>query len=92
MRSRLEHRSGQAVDRLIQMSRPLPPNITVSSGDWQRTFAPGNDVVIGRDVRADVRVAHLGVSRLHVVLRYLDGQWVAIDNQSLNGIFVDGRR
>ncbi len=92
MRSRLEHRSDQAVDRLIQMSRPLPPNITVSAGDWQRTFAPGNDVLIGRDVRADVRVAHLGVSRLHVVLRYLDGHWVAIDNQSLNGIFVDGRR
>jgi len=77
---------------LIQMSRPLPPTITVSLGDWQRTFAPGNDVVIGRDVRADVRVAHLGVSRLHVVLRYLDGQWLAIDNQSLNGIFVGGRR
>jgi ABC-type multidrug transport system ATPase subunit len=92
MRSPLEHRSRQAVDRLIQMSRPLPPNITVSSGEWQRTFAPGNDVVIGRDVRADVRVAHLGVSRLHVVLRYLDGQWVAIDNQSLNGMFVGGRR
>jgi len=81
-----------AVDRLIQMSRPLPPTITVSLGDWQHTFAPGIDVVIGRDVRADVRVAHLGVSRLHVVLRYLDGQWVAIDNQSLNGIFVGGRR
>ena len=92
MRSSPEHRPSPAVVRLIQMSRPLPPTITVSLGDWQRTFAPGNDVVIGRDVRADVRVAHLGVSRLHVVLRYLDGQWVAIDNQSLNGMFVGGHR
>ena len=24
------------------------------------------------------------------MLRYLDGHWIAIDNQSLNGIFVDG--
>jgi ABC transport system ATP-binding/permease protein len=90
MRSFLEPRP--RVDRLIQMSWPPPPTITVSLGDWQRTFAPGNDVVIGRDVRADVRVAHLGISRVHVVLRYLDGQWVAIDDQSLNGMFVGGRR
>jgi ABC-type multidrug transport system ATPase subunit len=74
------------------MSRPLPPTITVYSGGWQRTFAPGRDVVIGRDVRADVRIPHPGVSRAHVVLRYLVGHWVAIDNQSLNGIFVGHQR
>jgi len=74
------------------MSRPLPPAIAVYSGGWQRTFAPGRDVVIGRDVRADVRIPHPGVSRVHVVLRYLDGHWVAIDNQSLNGIFVGHQR
>ena len=62
------------------------------SGDWQRTFAPGNDVVIGRDVRADVRVPDPLVSRAHVVLRCLDGRWVAIDNASRNGIFVEHRR
>jgi ABC transport system ATP-binding/permease protein len=74
------------------MSRPLPPTITVYSGRWQRTFAPGRDVVIGRDVRADVRLPHPGISRAHMVLRYLDGHWVAIDNNSLNGIFVGHRR
>ncbi|MBV8929425.1 MAG: ATP-binding cassette domain-containing protein, partial [Mycobacteriaceae bacterium] len=55
-------------------------------------FAPGHDVVIGRDLRADVRVAHPLVSRAHVVLRYDRGRWVAIDNGSLNGMFVDHRR
>ena len=74
------------------MSRPLPPTITVRSGAWQRTFAPGRDVVIGRDVRADVRLPHPGISRAHVVLRYLDGHWVAIDNKSFNGMFVGHRR
>jgi ABC-type multidrug transport system ATPase subunit len=74
------------------MSRPLPPTITVYSGGWQRTFAPGRDVVIGRDVRADVRIPHPGVSRAHMLVRYLDDHWVAIDNKSFNGMFVGHRR
>jgi len=79
-------------DMVGQMSRPLPPPITVRSGGWQRTFAPGRDIVIGRDVRADVRIPHLGVSRSHVVLRCLDGHWVAVDDKSFNGMFVGQRR
>jgi pSer/pThr/pTyr-binding forkhead associated (FHA) protein len=51
------------------MSRPLPPWVTVCSGGWQRAFAPGDDVVIGRDVRADVRIPEPLVSRAHLVLR-----------------------
>ena len=75
------------------MSRPLPPTITVSfGGGWQRTFAPGRDVVVGRDVRADVRLPHPAVSRAHVLLRYHDGRWVAIDNESRNGIFLGEQR
>ena len=75
------------------MSRPLPPTITVSfGGGWQRTFAPGRDVLVGRDVRADVRLPHPAVSRTHVLLRYHDGRWVAIDNESRNGIFLGEQR
>jgi ABC transport system ATP-binding/permease protein len=74
------------------MSRPLPPTITVCSGGWQHTFAPGHDVVIGRDVRADVRLPDPLVSRAHMMLRCLDGRWVAIDNESRNGMFVGDRR
>jgi ABC transport system ATP-binding/permease protein len=79
-------------DGLIQMGRPSQHPITVCAGDWRRTFAPGDEVVVGRDVRAAVRLAHFGISRFHMVLRYLDGRWVALDNESLNGIFVEGRR
>src|SRR5215207_1744508 len=74
------------------MSRPLPPTITVRFGGWHRTFGPGGDVVIGRDVHADVRLPQPVVSRAHVVLRYLDGHWVASDNASTNGMFADGHR
>ena len=68
------------------------PALTVRTDGSQRTFAPGHDVVIGRDLQADVRVAHPLVSRAHIVLRFDHGRWMAIDNGSLNGMFVDRRR
>ena len=36
------------------MSRPVAPVLTVRSDGSQRTFAAGHDVVVGRDLRADV--------------------------------------
>src|SRR4029079_1866660 len=74
------------------MSRPAPPALTVRNDGSARTFAAGNDVVIGRDLRADVRIAHPLISRAHLVLRLDQGRWIAIDNGSLNGMFVNGRR
>ena len=74
------------------MSRPVAPSLTVRHDGSSRTFAAGNDVVVGRDLRADVRVAHPLISRAHVVLRFDQGRWLAIDNGSLNGMFVNGRR
>ncbi|WP_437339794.1 FHA domain-containing protein [Mycobacterium asiaticum] len=69
-----------------------PPVLTVRYDGAERTFAAGNDVVIGRDLRADVRVAHPLISRVHLLLRFDQGRWVAIDNGSLNGLYVNGRR
>ncbi|MGV0741414.1 FHA domain-containing protein [Mycolicibacterium sp. XJ870] len=74
------------------MSRPAPPALTVRYEGSTRTFAPGNDVVIGRDLRADVRIAHPLISRAHLVLRFDHTRWIAIDNGSLNGMYVNGRR
>jgi ABC transport system ATP-binding/permease protein len=74
------------------MSRPAPPALTVRYDGSTRTFAAGNDVVIGRDLRADVRIAHPLISRAHLVLRFDQGRWVAIDNGSLNGMYANGRR
>ncbi|OOK73885.1 FHA domain protein [Mycobacterium kansasii] len=58
----------------------------------ERTFAAGHDVVIGRDLRADVRVADPLISRVHLLLRFDQGRWIAIDNGSLNGLYVSNRR
>ena len=74
------------------MSRPSAPALTVRYNGPPRTFAAGHDVVVGRDLRADIRIAHPLVSRAHVVLRFEHGRWTATDNGSLNGMFVHGRR
>ena len=74
------------------MSRPAPPALTVRHDGSTRTFASGNDVVVGRDLRADIRIAHPLISRAHLVLRFDQGRWVAIDNGSLNGMYVNNRR
>ncbi|MCF6385599.1 ATP-binding cassette domain-containing protein [Mycobacterium sp. MBM] len=74
------------------MSRPGTPALTVRYDGSSRTFSAGNDVVVGRDLRADVRIAHPLISRAHLVLRFDQGRWVAIDNGSLNGMYVNGQR
>lgn len=76
------------------MTQPVAPALTVRYDGSQRTFAAGHDVVVGRDLRADVRIAHPLISRAHLLLRFdgRSGRWVVIDNGSLNGLFVNGRR
>jgi len=49
-------------------------------------------VVVGSDVRADLRVAHPLIARAHLLLRFDHGRWVAVDNNSLNGVFANGQR
>lgn len=68
------------------------PVLTVRYNGPPRTFSPGTDVVVGRDLRADIRIAHPLVSRAHVVLRFDRGRWTAVDNGSLNGMYLHGRR
>lgn len=74
------------------MTGPAAPTLTVSYEGSQRNFAPGSDIVVGRDLRADVRIAHPLISRAHLILRFEHGRWVAIDNGSLNGMYLNGRR
>jgi ABC-type multidrug transport system ATPase subunit len=74
------------------MTEPAPPVLTVRYDGSERTFAAGHDVVVGRDLRADMRITHPLISRAHLLLRFDHGRWLAIDNGSLNGTFVNGRR
>jgi ABC transport system ATP-binding/permease protein len=74
------------------MSHAAPPALTVRYDGATRTFAAGHDVVVGRDLRADMRITHPLISRAHLLLRFDQGRWLAIDNGSLNGTYVNGRR
>jgi ABC transport system ATP-binding/permease protein len=74
------------------MTGSAPPALTVRHETSQRTFAAGNDVVVGRDLRADVRIGHPLISRAHLLLRFDQGRWIAVDNGSLNGMYVNNRR
>ncbi|WP_144207831.1 FHA domain-containing protein, partial [Mycobacterium tilburgii] len=74
------------------MNAPTPPTLTVRYDGSERTFAAGHDVVVGRDLRADMRITHPLISRAHLLLRFDQGRWLAIDNGSLNGTFANGRR
>jgi len=66
--------------------------IPASRAGVTAALAAGHDVIVGRDVRADVRVAHPLISRTHLLVRFDQGRWVAVDNGSLNGLYVQHRR
>ncbi len=66
--------------------------LTIRHDGSQRTFAPGHDVVVGRDLRADIRIIDPRISRAHLILRFDQGKWLAIDNGSVNGTYVNGYR
>ncbi|OBJ00851.1 ATP-binding cassette domain-containing protein [Mycobacterium sp. 1465703.0] len=74
------------------MTRPAQPVLTARSDRSEGSFAAGRDVVVGSDLRADLRVAHPLIARAHVLLRFEQGRWRAVDNNSLNGVYLDGQR
>ncbi|HSS23287.1 MAG TPA: ATP-binding cassette domain-containing protein, partial [Mycobacterium sp.] len=74
------------------MSRPSPPVLTIRHDGSPRSFAAGHEVVVGRDLHADLRIADPRISRAHLILRFDQGRWLAIDNGSLNGTYVNGYR
>jgi ABC transport system ATP-binding/permease protein len=74
------------------MTQPAAPELTVRYSGSAHTFAAGNDVVVGRDIHADLRISDPLISRAHLVLRFDRDRWVAIDKGSVNGMYVHGRR
>ncbi|WP_293324704.1 FHA domain-containing protein [Mycobacterium sp.] len=74
------------------MSRPAPPALTIRHNGAQRSFAAGQEVIVGRDLHADLRIPDPRISRAHLIVRFEQGRWLAIDNGSLNGTYVNGYR
>ena len=76
---------------------PASP-LTVWVGSMRYVFPPGPDVVVGSGGKCQIRLdlprnpaAKPQPPQQHVVLRFADTHWVAID-RSRDGIFVDGAR
>lgn len=70
------------------------PPLVVRLGESIFTFPPGKEVVVGRGEQSDIRIdvdQRQAISRVHMLLRVENGQWVAID-KSRNGIYVAGNR
>ena len=65
------------------MTRPAQPVLTARSERSEGSFAAGRDVVVGSDLRADLRMAHPLIARAHVLLRFEQGRW--IPGRRLNG-------
>ncbi|WP_204079970.1 FHA domain-containing protein [Mycobacterium riyadhense] len=74
------------------MSRLALPALTIRHDGSQCSFAPGYEVIVGRDLYADLRIPDPRISRAHLILRFDQGRWLAIDNGSLNGTYVNGYR
>ena len=49
-------------------------------------------MIVGRDLHADLRIPDPRISRAHLIVRFDQGRWLAIDNGSLNGTYVNGYR
>ncbi|WP_322861125.1 FHA domain-containing protein [Mycobacterium europaeum] len=74
------------------VTRPAPPILTIRHDGYQRSFAAGHEVVVGRDMQADMRIDDPRISRAHLIVRFDQGRWLAIDNGSLNGTYLNGYR
>jgi len=55
-------------------------------------FRFSGDLTIGRAEDCEVRVFDEGASRRHAVLRCDGDAWIVVDNGSMNGTFVNGKR
>lgn len=70
------------------------PSITVVSGPNTGDYYPlgARTVVIGRDESATIQITDGRISRKHLQIRSEQGNHIALDLQSANGTYVNGRK
>lgn len=62
------------------------------AGTWQKLSLMSDAVTIGRADSNDIVLSHPGVSRVHAVIKRSGSQFILTDNNSMNGILVNGHR
>jgi hypothetical protein len=70
---------------------PRAPRLTVRTSD-DRSFRLVRPFFVGREVDCEVRIDDGRVSRRHVAVSFENGHWIARDQQSGNGMYVNGQR
>ena len=72
---------------------PGLPILIVRFGSVDEVLRPGEGpVFIGRELPAQLRIDDPRISRTHARIESAGAQWVAVDESSTNGVFLDGKR
>jgi pSer/pThr/pTyr-binding forkhead associated (FHA) protein len=89
--------SGGLLKNLQNSDRPDPaqaPSLVVMDGDkaGRRFLLKNPSITIGRDLTSDVVLADAEISRFHIRLNWVDGNYTLEDTGSTNGTEVNGER
>jgi pSer/pThr/pTyr-binding forkhead associated (FHA) protein/transcriptional regulator with XRE-family HTH domain len=72
---------------------PGLPILIVRFGSVDEVLRPGDGpVFIGRELPAQLRIDDPRISRTHARIESAGARWVAVDEASTNGVFLDGRK
>lgn len=84
----------QAQARIIKemKNNGFPKIISYSINDEAEFVINKPVILIGRDVNCDIIIDDLNVSRKHFYIKYINNTYIITDNQSTNGIAVNGKK
>lgn len=83
--------------KIDNLNNPLDKGVTILFGskkdeDWKEyTLGDKTKISIGRDSDCDIVLDHVSISKVHAFIEYANGNYYLIDNNSTNGISVNGK-
>ena len=85
---RIDDRTGNTVEGVL-----IVFSATSRAENWNSINLQGRaGVVIGRNEGCDIHLNHVSVSKVHAQVLFENGQYVIVDNNSTNGVWVNGKR
>ena len=85
---RIDDRNGSTVEGVL-----IVFSATGSAENWSSVSLQGKAAVtVGRNEGCDIHLNHVSVSKLHAQIVLENGQFMIVDNDSTNGVWVNGKR
>lgn len=85
---RIDDRNGSTVEGVL-----IVFSATDSAENWSSVSLQGKAAVtVGRNEGCDIHLNHVSVSKLHAQIVLENGQFMIVDNDSTNGVWVNGKR